>query len=341
MPSLLAVLVDGEQLAQGAEARRLRVDRPRLSLQRLDVGQRVQRRVPGDPVGVRLEHRPGLVVQVGVLEIGRREGLGDGAVELGVGLHVDRGTAVVPLQIEDVDARDLRQLRDQLGVPVVLGVELEAQARVLLEPPANRLGGGAGVVVPEAREAGGADEGHGLRVAAERLVERDAALAERQVERCALVRPAAVVARGLAHRRRRAEEVELREQLAELAQGPRAAQVVDGPGVAMGDVVEDVVDDVLADPLLSCATEPDDRRWAGEGAVLAVVALELIRGDLDRQVGECLERAHRSKASDAAAKRSGCRRDSGYVAPRRRTAARGARGRRGSWRSWTRTPAPG
>src|SRR3954452_8748950 len=63
----LAVLVHAEQLAQGAEARRLRVDRPRLALQRLDVGQRVKRRIPGDSVGMRLEHWAGLVVQVGVL----------------------------------------------------------------------------------------------------------------------------------------------------------------------------------------------------------------------------------------------------------------------------------
>src|SRR6266516_1073113 len=34
----VAVLIDGEQLAQGAEPRRLRVDRPRLALERLDVG---------------------------------------------------------------------------------------------------------------------------------------------------------------------------------------------------------------------------------------------------------------------------------------------------------------
>ena len=72
----------------------------------------MKRRVPGDPIGVRLEHGPGLVVQIGVLEVGVGEGLGDGAVELGVGLDVDWRAAVKPLQVEDVDARDLRQLRD-------------------------------------------------------------------------------------------------------------------------------------------------------------------------------------------------------------------------------------
>jgi hypothetical protein len=73
----------------------------------------------------------------------------------------------------------------------------------------------------------------------------------------------------------------------------------------VGDVVEDVVDDVLPDPFLSRALQPDYRRGACEGAVLAVVALELIRGDLDRQIGELLEHAHRRKAIDKAAKRFG------------------------------------
>ena len=67
----------------------------------------------------------------------------------------------------------------------------------------------------------------------------------------------------------------------------------------MGDVVEDVVDDVLADALLPHAPQPDHRRAARElGRVLAVVALELVRLDLDRQLGDLLERAHGSKAID-------------------------------------------
>src|SRR5438093_353865 len=70
-----AVLVDGEELAQRAEARRLRVDRPRRPIEGLDVGHRVERCVPGDPVRMRLQHGPGLVVQVRVLQVGAREGL--------------------------------------------------------------------------------------------------------------------------------------------------------------------------------------------------------------------------------------------------------------------------
>ena len=54
---------------------------------------------------------------------------------------------------------------------------------------------------------------------------------------------------------------------------------MDGPGIAVGDVVEDVVDDVLADALLAGAVEVDDRRRSGEAAVLAIVAAELVALD--------------------------------------------------------------
>jgi anti-sigma-K factor RskA len=55
----------------------------------------------------------------------------------------------------------------------------------------------------------------------------------------------------------------------------------------VGDVVEHVVDDVLADPLLVGALEVDDRRAARElRRVLAVVVLELVGLDLDRQPGD-------------------------------------------------------
>src|SRR5215211_3821743 len=68
-----AVLVDREQLPQRAEARRLRVDG--LASVLLDVVERVQVGVPGDSVGVRLEHGLGLVVEVRVLEVGLGKGL--------------------------------------------------------------------------------------------------------------------------------------------------------------------------------------------------------------------------------------------------------------------------
>ena len=71
-----------------------------------------------------------LVVEVGVLEVGVGERLGDRAVELGVGVDVDRRAHVHALQVEHPHRREPGDLVDQLGVPVVLGVELELELRV-------------------------------------------------------------------------------------------------------------------------------------------------------------------------------------------------------------------
>ncbi len=95
----------------------------------------------------------------------------------------------------------------------------------------------------------------GFGIAADRLVERDAVLAERQIERRRLEGPAPVVARRLALGRRAFEEVELAQKRAELTQRLGAGQVEARAEVAVRDVVEDLVDDVLAEPLLAAAAE--------------------------------------------------------------------------------------
>ena len=90
-----AVVVRGEQPLDRAEARRLHVDGPRRPAQRLDVADRVDHRVPGDALVMRLEHRLGLGRQRGILEPGVGEPGDDPLVELGVGHRVDasfRGT---------------------------------------------------------------------------------------------------------------------------------------------------------------------------------------------------------------------------------------------------------
>ena len=144
MPRSLAVVVGGEEVADRAEAGGLDVDRLRRRPgHRLDVGDRVDRRVPGDPLGDRLEQRPGLVGDVGVLEPGLGEGLDQLRVELGVGLDVDRGAFVEALEVERVDGAGLDQRGDQLVVPVVGRVELEAQGRVDGEAGEQRLDRGA------------------------------------------------------------------------------------------------------------------------------------------------------------------------------------------------------
>ena len=119
------------------------------------------------------------------------------AVELGVGLDVDRGALVLALQVERVDGARLDQLPDQLVGPVVGRVELEAQGRVDLEPLADRLDRGD-LVGSGRRQPHRDDEGDRPRLAPEHLVQRLARLAQRQVERGALERPAAVVDRDLA-----------------------------------------------------------------------------------------------------------------------------------------------
>src|SRR4051812_8457464 len=190
----LAILIDREELFQGAEARWLGVDRRRLVLEALHVGQRVKRRVPRHAVHVRLQDRPGLVVDVGILEIGVGKRLRDGPIELRVGLDVDGRAPVETLQIEDVHRRQLVKLGDQRLVPVIFGVELEPQRRVLLQPLADRLRGGATWIGPEDGQARGADEAQRPGLPPHDLPEWLARLAKREVKRRALERPAPVVA---------------------------------------------------------------------------------------------------------------------------------------------------
>ena len=101
----------------------------------------------------RLEQRPGLLVDVGVLEPGLGEGLDQLRVELGVGLDVDRRAFVEALEVERVDRAGLGQRRDQLVVPVVGRVELEAQRRVDGEAGPQRLDRGAARPRPSRRAA--------------------------------------------------------------------------------------------------------------------------------------------------------------------------------------------
>ena len=168
-PVLVAVVVGREELVQRAEPRRLDVDHLRRPWLRLDVGDRVDRRVPGDAVGDRVEDRPGLVVHVRVLEPGVREGFDQLAVELGIGVDVDRGALVLPLQVERVDSARLDELPDQLVAPVVGGIELEAKGGVDLEPLANRLDG-RDLLRAGGRQPHRDHEGDGPRLPPEHLV---------------------------------------------------------------------------------------------------------------------------------------------------------------------------
>ena len=181
-PVRLAVVVEVEEPPHAAEARRLRVEAAGRPLERLGVGDGVDREVPGEPVAVRLEHGPRLVVDARVLEPGLRERLGDAAVELGGRRRVDPVAVVEPLEVDDVDGAGRRELRDDVVGPLVARVELEADLRV--ERAQLRDG------------ALGDDERDRPRLARDGIRERAPRLPERQVERRRLEPPDAVA--GLA-----------------------------------------------------------------------------------------------------------------------------------------------
>ena len=75
-----------------------------------------------------------LLGQRGVLDEGVREALGDQAIEARIGRLVDDRAAVLALQVDRLDAAELRELSHQSLVPRAPRVELELEPRVQLEP---------------------------------------------------------------------------------------------------------------------------------------------------------------------------------------------------------------
>ncbi len=89
-------------------------------------------------------------------------------------------------------------------------------------------------------------------------MERLPGLTEREVERSAVERPAAVQPGDLAALGLDREQVEPVDPRAELTERPGSGEIVDGPGLLQRDLILGVVDDVLAEPLGSAAVEVDD-----------------------------------------------------------------------------------
>ena len=272
----LAVVVGGEEVADRTEARGLDVDRlRRRPRHRLDVGDRVDRRVPGHPLRNGLQNRPRLLGHVGVLEPGSGEGLDHLPVEHRIGFDVDRRAFVEALEVHRVDRAGLDQRRDQLVVPVVGRVELEPQRRVYRQPRPQRLDRGARALFP-AGQPHRVDEVNRPRLAPERRRQVGAGLAQRQIQCCRLKRPAAVVAGDVfALWRPGREEVDFVQAIGELGEGELAGEALRRPVALLTDVVHRVVDHILADPLLTATTQLDDRRQPFERAHRNFEPLEL------------------------------------------------------------------
>ena len=146
----------------------------------------------------------------------------DSPVERGVGHGVDGRPAVLALEVDRVDGARGGELLDQLVRPVGRRVELEPRRRDSAR--ARRAG------APSSRARRGASRRRTSAAgrAADRVSERAACLAEREVEGGALERPAAVVEvrvlLGLV-----VEERQRREVLRERVERPLAAQRQHGP----------------------------------------------------------------------------------------------------------------
>ena len=204
MPRSRAVVVGVEQAAQAAEARGLDVDHARAGRAAPRCRRSSGCRVPGEALAVRRQHRLGLGRERRVLDPGVGERLDHAPVEHRVGRLVDDRARVVALEVDRVNGARRDQLGDQLLVPRARRVELEAQAGVRIQAPAQRLH--ASAARPAAARRRSAPAGARAPSAACSVV---AGLAQREVERGGLIgprpvaaaRPRAAAARGTARAR--------------------------------------------------------------------------------------------------------------------------------------------
>ena len=147
----------------------------------------MDRRVPGDAVAMRLEHRGRLGGERRVLQPRLGKPFGDAAVEVGIGRRVDGRALVVTLEVDRVDGACRRELGDERVRPLGVRVELEPQTRVEVEPCLEALRR------RRLAEAHRDDERDLAWLPSDRVAERDSRLPKRQIERGALERPPAVV----------------------------------------------------------------------------------------------------------------------------------------------------
>jgi hypothetical protein len=172
------------------------------------------------------------------------------------------------LKSSRVDAAGRGEPPDELVRPVAVGIQLEPQVRIQLEPALD------------VRDSRRDDEAHRPYLTAERITERVTRLAQSEVERGRLERPAPVVRLAGLEERVGVERVPAHER--ELAL-PRLELLVHAR----------VVVDVLAAPLVAAAAEHDDRSAERETACdLARERLELVFLDLERERADLVVAAH-------------------------------------------------
>ncbi len=222
-----------------------------------------------DALAMRLEHQVGLGGHGRVLDERVRESLGHAAVEVEVGRRVALG-AVVGLEVDGDDRVGRGELGDQLVGPVARRIELEAQVLVELEPAVDLRG------ARRVAQAGRDHEGDRLGLTSDELGERDICLAQREVERRALVGPAAMRVGHVEHVRVALER-------------PRARERKDRASRLFLVVVLGVPGDVLSDALLAAGPKVHDGRDASEPARdRPLQPLELVRVDFERKLCEAL-----------------------------------------------------
>jgi hypothetical protein len=149
----------------------------------------------------------------GSFQIGVRERRQDAVVQRVERLRILDIEAVVALEVDCVDGARRRDLIDERGRPTRLGVELEAHAGTAGETTAHGLDRGL-LAQPER-----VHEAHRLRPDAKHLVQSAAGLAQREIERRGLERPAAKTDRTGVLRRLR-PKAERRQMLTEAGECP-------------------------------------------------------------------------------------------------------------------------
>ena len=172
-------------------------------------------------------------------------------------------------------------------VPVGRRVELEAQVGIGGEPARDGLKA-RGVAEPERH-----NERDRVRLAAQHVGQRAPGLAQREVGRGGLERPAPVGWKGGEPDLRPTEEIKLAQMAREAVERPFAGQRERRPGLLLGALEVGVVDDVLADPLLAGALQVHDRRGTLElGRDGPAAALEAVALDREREIGEGVVERH-------------------------------------------------